>query len=230
MSKKSSPPLKRYLYISQRKIGMYDCQRSRNWWQQLAARLVLISHFKYKDIEIDLPTQDELNQHQKMQQIITRIKQEHTVGTVDQPAEYIHDTLPLFQVLIPSRPGFRRRPDDPGFIYFGGGTKQTSLGLVGSPHHPIGFVPDETARVSSSDLPRLVIYLNKKMNEIVPGRPPRYNGLGAIWHADHYNDEPRIPIEFFAYRIHDSVQSSYGFAPERKRVLLYTPIYVAYKD
>ncbi len=229
MSKKS-PSLKRYLYISQRKIGMYDCQRSRNWWQQLAERLSRISHFKYKDIELDqLPQQDEPSQHQKMQQIIERIKQEHTVGTVDQPAEYIHDTLPLFSVLIPSHPGFRRRPDDPGLIYFGGGTQQTSLGLVGSPQHLIGFVPDETARISSSDLPRLVDYINKRINEIVPGRPPRYKGLGAIWHADTYNSDPRIQMEFFAYRVHDSEQPQ-GIPTKEKRVLLYTPIYVAYKD
>lgn len=208
---------------------MYDCQFSRHWWQRLGDWLFRISRLKIGAVELDLPTQDEPSQYQKMQQIIAQLKQEHTIGTVDQPAEYIHDTLPMFQVLIPSRPGYRRRPDDPGFIYFGGGTKQTSLGLVGSPHHLIGVVPDETARISSSDLPRLVAYINKRINEIVPGRPPRYNGLGAVWHADIHNTDPRIPMEFFAYRIHDSKQPL-GRPTEEKRVLLYTPLYIAYKD
>ncbi|HYT46375.1 MAG TPA: hypothetical protein VEP90_28855, partial [Methylomirabilota bacterium] len=70
---------------------------------------------------------------------------------------------------------------------------------------------------------------NNRINEIVPGRLPRNNGLGAVWHADTYNTDPRIPMEFFAYRIHDSVQP-YGIPSKEKRVLLYTPLYVAYKD
>jgi hypothetical protein len=227
---KSSLPLKRYLYISQHKIGMYDSQQPYNWWRQLAKRLLRISHFKYKDIELDLPALDDLNLYQKMQQIIARIKREQTIGTVDQPAAYIHDTLPLFQVLMPSRPGtYDRFADDPGFIYFGGGTDQTSLGLVGSPHHLVGFTPDEKPRLHSSDVPRLVEFLNKRMNELVPGRPPRYDGLGAIWHADIHNTEPRIPLEFFAYRVHDSLKPL-GRPTKEKRVLLYTPLYVAYKD
>jgi hypothetical protein len=225
-----SSPLKRYLYISQRKIGMYDSQQSYNWWQRLAKRLSRISHFKYKDVELDFPDRDDPNLHQKMQQIIARIKREQAIiGTVDQPAAYIHDTLPLFQVLMPSRPSSKRHADNLGFIYFGGGTDQTSLGLVGSPHHLIGFTPNEKPRLHSSDVPRLVEYLNKRINELVPGRPPRYNGLGAIWHADIHNTEPRIPLEFFAYRVQDS-SKPLGRPTKEKRVLLYTPLYIAYKD
>ncbi len=156
--------------------------------------------------------------------------EENTIGTVDQPVTYIHDTFDMFQIHMPSRPEYRRLSDDPGFIYFGGGTKQTSLPLVGSPLHLIGVAPDEKARISSSNLPRLVMYINKRINEIVLGRNPRYDGLGAIWHADTYNTDPRIPVEFFAYRIHDSGQRSFGHPAHEKRVLLYTPLYVAYKD
>src|SRR6266699_844991 len=227
MSKKSST-LKRYLYISQRKIGMYDCQLPRHWYQRLVDWVLRISRLKIGTIELDLPTKDEASQHQKLQQILSRLDEEHNIGTVDQPAEYIHDTLPMFQVLIPSRPIFHRLSDDPGCIYYGGGTKQTSLGLVGSPHHLIGSSSDKTS-IQSSDLPNLIAYINKRINEIVPGRLPRNNGLGAVWHADTYNTDPRIPMEFFAYRIHDSVQP-YGIPSKEKRVLLYTPLYVAYKD
>lgn len=81
----------------------------------------------------------------------------------------------------------------------------------------------------SSDLPSLIAYINKRINEIVPGRPPRYDGLGAIWHADIYNSDPRTEVEFFAYCIHDS-QRLMGISTKKKRVLLYTPLYVAYKD
>ena len=137
--------------------------------------------------------------------------------------------VPMFQVLIPSRPGYRRQPSDSGLIYFGGGTVQTSLGLVGSPAHLLSTTLDETARLRSSDLPDLVRYINKRINEIVPGRPPKYDGLGAIWHADIYNTDPRTELEFIAYRVYDS-QQPLGILTKEKRVLLYTPLYVAYKD
>ena len=71
---KKSQSLKRYLYISQRKIGMYDSQRSRNWLQRLVERISRISHFKYKDIELDIPAEDEISQYQKMQEIIERLE------------------------------------------------------------------------------------------------------------------------------------------------------------
>ena len=209
---------------------MFDCQLPRHWWQSAFDWLLRIPRFKTGLLEVDLPVHDLPSQHQKLQQIIGRLKEEQTIGTVDQPAAYIHDTLDMFQILMPSRPKYRRLPDDPGFIYFGGGTKQTSVAIVGSPHHLIGVIPDEKARLHSSDVPRLVTYINKRINEIVPGRPPRYDGLGAIWHADIYNTDPRTPLEFFAYRIHDSRQRSFGHPAHGKRVLLYTPLYIAYKD
>jgi hypothetical protein len=57
MSKKS-PLLKRYLYISQRKIGMYDCQLPRHWWQRTADWLLRISRLKVGPLEVDLPAHD----------------------------------------------------------------------------------------------------------------------------------------------------------------------------
>ena len=228
MSKQS--PLKRYIYISQHKIGMYDSQLPRHLWQRFADWMFRISRLKAGPLEIDLPARGLPSQHQKLQEIIAQLTHENTIGTIDQPAAYIHDTLDMFQIHMPSRPEYRRLPEDPGFIYFGGGTKKTSLGLVGSPHHLIGALPDEKARLQSSDLPRLVTYINQRINEIVPGRKPRYDGLGTIWHADEYNTDPRIPVEFFAYRIHDSGQHSFGHPSQEKRILLYTPLYVAYKD
>lgn len=210
---------------------MYEAQLPRHWWQRFFEWLLRISHVKAGPIEVDLPAKDAPTQHEKLQQIIARLEKEQTIGTVDHPAAYIHDTLEMFQIHIPSRPGYHRLPDDPGFIYFGGGTEQTSLALVGSPPHLIGAIPDEKAGISSSDLPRLVMYINKRINEIVPGRHPQYDGLGAIWHADTYNrTDPRTPLEFFAYRIHDTGQPSFGQPTHEKRVLLYTPLYVAYKD
>lgn len=227
---KKTEHLKRYIYISQRKIGMYDSQLPRHWWKRLIDWLLHISRLKVGPVEVDLPAHNLPARQKKLQKIIEQITKENAIGTVDQPATYIHDTLDMFIIHMPAKPEYRRLPDDPGFIYFGGGTKHTSIALVGSPQHLIGAIPDEKARLSSSDLPRLVMYINKRINEIVPGRKPRYDGLGTIWHADTYNTDPRIPLEFFAYRIHDSEQRTFGHPSHAKRVLLYTPLYVTYKD
>ena len=48
MSKKP-PPLKRYLYISQRKIGMYDCQLPHHWWQRLGNWLLEFFAYRIHD-------------------------------------------------------------------------------------------------------------------------------------------------------------------------------------
>lgn len=234
MNKKKSLQLKRYLYVSQHKIGIYDSQIVRNPIQRLCDWILRIPSVKMGvgsigTFELNLPAQSNPELYQKMQQIIDKIKEDYPVGTVDKPAAYIHDTLPMFQVLMPSRPTYRREGDDLGFVYFGGGTSQTSLGLVGSLHHLTSAIPDEKARLHSSDVPRLVQYINKRINEIVPGKPPRYDGLGAVWHADVYNTDLRTPVEFFAARLHDSKQPQ-GIPSQDKRVLLYTPIYIAYAD
>ena len=57
----------------------------------------------------------------------------------------------------------------------------------------------------SSDLPSLVTYLNKRFGEIVPGHShKRDSGISVVEVADRYSKEPRIPMEFFAWRILDS--------------------------
>src|SRR3989442_10287818 len=47
-------------------------------------------------------------------------------------------------------------------------------------------------------------------------RSPRYNEPGAIWHADIHNTDPRIPMEFFAYRIHDSKRPLVETSPHKQ--------------
>ena len=86
--------LKRYLYISQGKIGMYASQLPRPWWQRLLASLSRLSRLKVLNVELEVSQGDVPSMHQKMQDIIKRLKQEHTFGTIDQPATYIQDTLP----------------------------------------------------------------------------------------------------------------------------------------
>ncbi len=209
---------------------MFDRQRKTNSiWQRLLHFLDTIT--KVQVGPVDLERSPGVNSPEtdipKMARVLTEIERKHTLGTVDEPAEYIKDTLPLFTQLIPSRPGsYYRNMDDPGLIYFGGGTAKTAIALIGSPFHLNGRVRDPSEE-SSSDLPDLVAYLNKRFGEIVPRRARKHDsGITIVEVIDRHNKEPRIPMEFFAWRILDSANIK-GFHPH-KRLLLYSPIYVAY--
>jgi len=229
---KKAKRLKRYLYISQRKIDMFDQQSDENPLQQLAGTIqswiLKTNRIKVKDIEVERPPVGEPLQHSKLTKIIARLEKEqgNDIGTVDAPAEYIKDTLPMFYRLIPTIAYFNRVKDDPGFVYFGGSTKHTIIALVGSPFHLLGRTK-EISEEPSSDLPHLVAYINERLGEIVDDYLKIHDhGLLAIEHADMQNKDTRINMEFFAYRILDSEEIE-GMNP-RKRILLYTPLYVAY--
>jgi hypothetical protein len=119
-------PSKRYIYISQRKIDMFDQQSNENIFQQLAGTiqswLLTTKRIKIKDIEFERQSSDNPLQHSKLTKILAKLEKEHgnSIGTVDAPAEYIKDTLPMYNRLVPSRPSYTRQKDDPGFVYFGG--------------------------------------------------------------------------------------------------------------
>ena len=159
--KKRHKPLKRYIYVSTRKVDMFDQQRKHHivpYW--LESWLTRTNRIKVGPIEIEKPAEVRAEDFKKLIPLLSALKRDYSLGTVDAPAEYIHDTLPLFSYLIPSYPEYDRNKSDPGLIYFGGHTKQTILALVGSPYHLIGHAKESTQE-PSSDLPYIVAYLNR---------------------------------------------------------------------
>jgi hypothetical protein len=209
---------------------MFDQQRKTNsMWQGFLHFLASIT--KVQIWQVDLERSPSVNSPEadipKMARVLAEIERKHTIGTVDEPNEYIKDTLPLFTQLIPSRPGtYYRSEDDPGLVYFGGGTAKTTIALIGSPFHLIGRARDPSEE-ASSNMPDLVAYLNKRFGDITPKRARKQDsGITIVEVIDRHHKEPRIPMEFFAWRILDSANIK-GFNPH-KRLLLYSPIYVAY--
>ncbi|HLW02725.1 MAG TPA: SAVMC3_10250 family protein [Ktedonobacterales bacterium] len=225
MAKKKNA-LKRYVYISQRKLDMFAEQQSGiPVISNLADWFAKVVQIKVLSLEIQRsPSSVHPN---KLTSVVKQLEKENTIGTVDHPAEYIKDTLPMFQRLIPSHPEYHRHRGDPGFVYFGGSTSKTIIALVGSPYHLIGHTREITEE-PSSDLPYLVEYINLCLKDIAGKKlqASSDNGIEAIKAADQANKDPRIRFEFFAYRILDSADMP-DFEPH-KRLLLYTPLYVAY--
>jgi len=208
---------------------MFDRQRRENpFWRWLKSWFTMTTRIKVGQIEVEKSALDRAAEFDRLAGLLDTLEREYKIGTVDAPAEYIKDTLPMFWRLIPSRPAYRRLKHDPGLLYFGGSTAHTVIALVGSPFHLIGRTRDITEE-PSSDLPDLIAYLNRRFDELVDDDYKLADddfGISAIDHADHMNKDPRIPVEFFAYRILDSADIQ-GFNPDR-RLLLYSPLYVAY--
>ncbi len=235
--KKQRKPLKRYIYVSTRKVDMFNQQRKQHpFLTWLVSWLSTTNRVKVGVgvVEIEKPAEVRAGDFSEFITLLATLERENTIGTVDAPAEYIKDTLPMFYHLIPSYPNYALNKDDPGLIYFGGHTKQTILALVGSPYHLIGRAKEST-QTQSSDLPDILAYLNRRFRDIVNPQLQeeidRYeevhdHGIATIQHADMMNRDPRIRMEFVAYRILDSADIE-GYEPVQ-RLLLYSPIYVAY--
>src|SRR5579862_5355763 len=104
--------LKRYIYISQRKLDMFAQQQSgipvisglEDWF----AKVVQI-----KILSLEIQRSPTSAQSNTLTSVVRQLEKENTIGTVDNPAEYIKDTLPMFYRLIPSRPEYHRHRKDP---------------------------------------------------------------------------------------------------------------------
>lgn len=192
----------------------------KNWWAS-------ISRIKVGVVELERSVVgNRAGEIEKLSVLLATLEQQEAFGTVDAPREYIKDALPMFSRLIPSRPSYQRERRDPGLVYSGGSTAQTVIALVGSPFHLLDRVR-EISEEPSSDLPNLVGYLNERFGALVDDCfLVEDHGICAIEHADGMNKDPRICMEFVAWRILDSADIQ-GFTP-KKRLLLYSPLYVAY--
>ena len=195
---KKARSLKRYVYISQRKLDMFaQQQQGTPVVSGLADWFAKVVQIKILWLEIQSsPSSVESN---KLTSVVRQLEKENTIGTIDNPAEYIKDTLPMFHRLIPSQPAYHRyKKEDPGFLYFGGSTKKTIIALVGSPYHLIGRTREITES-PSSDLPFLVEYINLRLKDIAGKdlHESSENGIEAIEQADEMNKDPRIRFDFF---------------------------------
>ncbi len=89
--KKHSKPLKRYIYVSSRKIDMFDQQRKLHpllaW---LGSWLNDTNRIKVGGVEIEKPAGVSTVDFSKLTTLLSTLEREHTTGTVDAPAEYIN--------------------------------------------------------------------------------------------------------------------------------------------
>src|SRR5713226_682358 len=97
----------------------------------------------------------------KLEAVVTFIRDYGNLGTVDEPDEYLEDSL-----FVRWGPFGPRTGEPSPLVYFGGQTSKTIVGLGGSARHVLGNTGQSTA-FSASATPYLLAYLEKQID--IPG-------------------------------------------------------------
>jgi hypothetical protein len=225
--------MKYYLYISDAKVDMLLPQVPHEIKKKVAIE------FK-TDIKIfsagrKTETESEDSRVARLETVVAFIQQYGKTGTVDQPDDYIVDTLPM-------RWGPYESMGTKSIVYFGADTAKTTIGLGGSMRHVIGSVGSDSP-TAGSFTPFIVKALYEELGlnepEIHPSlrnRPDVYRSpFYAVDLANTNMQGPTQRLEFMARRLLDSARDlAADEQPAKnsgeKRILLATPLYVALAD
>jgi hypothetical protein len=205
--------LRYYVYVSRSKVDLLYEQIPEKALSRIATKLtidlkLLKAEFSAKDSQRSL--------YSKVEIIEGYLDEEGVVGTVDEPKSYFRGHMPLRWG--PYGGGF---DSDGEFVYFGGWTENTLLGLGGSAKHVIGQEGSSHAN-SASATPFLVEALRR---EFASGEFNMSEGevTSLVELATPYMKGPFQEMEFLAKRL------AVGQPPishSVKRTILGTPIYV----
>lgn len=121
-----------YIYISDAKLDMLYPQVPHDLKKKVATKLGIDLKLVTATRQSDSETEE--NRFTKLQAVVDYIREHEDVGTIDAPGEFIEDTLSMrsAQWGLPVKPG--RGP----FVYFGGCTQSTQVGLWGAMNHVLG--------------------------------------------------------------------------------------------
>ena len=182
-------------------------------------------------------TEGEDNRIARLEAVVDFIQQYGNVGSVDEPDEYIADTLSM-------RWGLFHLPPPKAPVFFAGETEKTVVGLGGSPKHLLGR-PGEGEPYDNSLTPALLDCLFKELGwgeDHFKGRggtPARTHEifLRAVEATVRDMKGPSQRLEFLAKRLLHGPVMKWRYEPLADgRVqlaadaLLGTPLYVAMAD
>lgn len=217
--------MKFYVYISDAKVDMLLPQIPHDTKQKVATEFGI--DLKVLTAKRRSETESEQDRIGRLETVSTFIREHENVGSVDEPDEYIDDTLPM-------RWGPYGWDDKAPMVYFGGETKKTILGMGGSVQHVVGSMGSSSPTHSHSVTPYLLGYLKERLDI-----PESHNteqkrrdwGLMAVHLATTQMRGPLQQLQFLAKRL------QYGPNPYEERgpspgmyVLLASPLYVALAD
>jgi hypothetical protein len=236
--------MKFYVYISDSKVDMLLPQVPHAVKKKVATELGI--DLKILTAKRTATTESDDSRIKRLETVVAFIREFGNVGTVDEPDEYIFDTVPMMWGPY----GWWRvdgEPIGPRPVYFGGSTDKTVFGLGGSARHVIGEIGDACSRDgepihSHSATPFLLDHLIREQlatGELSRAEYDRYllghgdvriageqnrpgPGLDAIGLATEAMRGPQQRLEFLAKRLLVGAE----FRTERQ-ILLGSPLYVA---
>ncbi len=232
-------PIVHYEYLAESRIRILYQQIHKGWFRRMPFQ-VSLSPLQLGQVTLGKPAGNEPPLTEQLDAVVAHLKKHQPIdiGTIDEPKKYIAGTLPMFTHTLPQ--GFGVQPsDEPEFIYFGGSTDTTILGLAG----PVGNVPgqipagDSMNNVSSA-VPNLVQVLAKQYRIqtrlIKTGhvRGKNHDGLAltCLWYMENYNREGmQLRNYSFLATVRLDSQRIFG-TMHGKRIILASPVYVALAD
>jgi hypothetical protein len=222
-----------YIYSSDAKVDMLlmdiPVQRKKHFAMEFKIDLKVLG-FLMKPEARD--PKDPSNRFIRLATVIEYLRETKELGTIDNPKEWIEDSLPMNWGLFERNPKWDALPDSP-LVFFCGSTAHTVVGLGGSAKHLIGTEKAADPRPYSLT-PYLLGVLTKGQGP-KPGsteeqpshspepESPEGGSLAAVLEATEHIKGPKQKLKFLAKRL------LYG-THQQKEVLLATPLYVALEE
>jgi hypothetical protein len=232
--------VKFYLYISDAKVDMLFPQVPHDIKKKVATEWKMDLKLLSASRRVD--TEDEDNRIARLETVVDFIKESGNVGTIDEPDEYIADTLTMCWGIFKIEPS--KSP-----VYFTGETEKTVVGLGGSHQHLLGrpgqSEPVISPIMSNSLTPALLDCLFKELGwgednfRVLGANEERTDEvfLQAVEASAQDIKGPRQRVEFLAKRllygpvVRREFNRGTGIIVESAlNALLGTPLYVAMAD
>lgn len=217
--------MKYYIYISDAKVDMLLPQIRHPKKKKVASEFGL--DLKVLIAKRKIESEIEENRISKLESVLSFIRREENLGTIDSPAEYFEGTLSMQMVML----GI-------GMVYWGGASGHAVLGLGGSKHHLVGAssycgeLPPNS--LASTIMHHLRIGLSQMDGELERRTDKareldRLNETSDLGTLERFNSTligPHEDFSFLAKRLWCSPRNK-SFP---KLLILGTPLYVAKAD
>jgi hypothetical protein len=150
---------------------------------------------------------------QKLDVVTNYIKNNFSIGSIDNPNEYFQGTLPMRWM----------EPVKGNLVLFVGKTNETSLALTGSSYHMLGSLRESSMSSSGSRLSISSILEALVEASRIPVTQDKIEcDIPGIRYIMSLLKGPEVKMEFLARKLYYE-----KFRPEEQNVLLGTPIYVS---
>jgi hypothetical protein len=231
--------MKYYVYISDAKVDMLLPQISDSTKKKISMQF----GFDLKVLTAKRTSEFVLNDDRiaRLETVVAFIREWGNVGSMDEPDEYVEDTLPMrtstvlaetLQSLVPCN-------SKDALVYFAGHSARTHFGLAGSFKHIVGVTSPPTeswpsgmfsAATFIAQALRLTLGTSEPNLESVIDLGDAPLALACVHSMAEREDGPEERLEFMAKRLLWHSYEDEDVPSGKRAILLASPLYVAKAD